>query len=170
MEGNRSMRITINANGLQVLRERLIRAQDAVMPAVVDAITETGNTIKEGLSHAAPRGLSSADEAAQPIEGDIPGRLGESFAFEVEADAVMVHGTVSTNQPQKLAFVVGGRGPIYPVNKRALYWQGLDHPVRSARASQANDFVSPVVDAAMAAIPERIEVAMAQVQLAMDEG
>ncbi len=38
-------------------------------------------------------------------------------------------------------WVINGRGDVYPVNKLALWWPGLDHPVKHAKPSQPNDFM-----------------------------
>ncbi|HZU01522.1 MAG TPA: hypothetical protein VFA10_17775 [Ktedonobacteraceae bacterium] len=160
------MRITINTDGLQRLRDALMAARDAVMPAVADAVEATCEQVQNGLSSAAPRG--TGDDAAEPPPGDAAGHLADSFSYALEAEEVMVTGTVSTSQPQKLAFVVEGRGEVFPVTKKALFWPGLAHPVRHAAASVANDFVSPVVDEAIGGLPEQFDAALSQVQVAMD--
>lgn len=38
-------------------------------------------------------------------------------------------------------YVENGRGPVYPVRKKALYWPELAHPVKRAGPAPANDFV-----------------------------
>lgn len=38
-------------------------------------------------------------------------------------------------------YVENGRGPVYPVRKKALYWPELAHPVKRAGPAAANDFV-----------------------------
>jgi hypothetical protein len=37
---------------------------------------------------------------------------------------------------------------IYPRTKKALYWEGAEHPVPSVAGMEANDFVSPITDVA----------------------
>ena len=57
---------------------------------------------------------------------------------------------------------VEGRGWIFPVSKRALMWEGLSHPVMSAAPSQANDFVTPIIDSVT-------DIVEAEVQALIDE-
>ena len=38
-------------------------------------------------------------------------------------------------------YVENGRGPVFPVVKKALYWPELGHPVAKAGPAPANDFV-----------------------------
>lgn len=42
-------------------------------------------------------------------------------------------------------YVENGRGPVYPVVKKALYWPELSHPVMRAGPAQANLFVERTV-------------------------
>lgn len=43
-------------------------------------------------------------------------------------------------------YVENGRGPVYPVRKKALYWPELPHPVGKAGPAKANDFVGRTRD------------------------
>ena len=69
--------------------------------------------------------------------------------------------TVRTKQPTKLEYVTQGTGlfgprgePIRPVTKKALFWEGADHPVRSVRGQEPNSFV----DEALAEAPTAEDV------------
>jgi len=45
-------------------------------------------------------------------------------------------------------WVILGRGEVLPVNKEALYWPELAHPVKRAGPSRPNDFMATAFDAA----------------------
>lgn len=132
----------VEQSGLSSLRDRFARASTRLNSLLEETMRDLGALSVDLLSDAAPRGTS---ENALAIGTDAPGRLADSFHFEQEATRV----DVKCNQPNKLNFVVNGRGPVRPVRKRALYWQGLDHPVKFARATEPNDFISPVVEEVM---------------------
>lgn len=140
--------IGVQQGGLDSLRGRLARASIMLTTMLESTMRDLGDYSVSLLSDAAPRGLRGNVEPP-PIAGDAPGRLANSFHFEQSGNRV----DVLCNQPAKLSFVVNGRGPVYPVRKRALYWYGLDHPVRYARASEPNDFITPVVGEIMAEAP-----------------
>ena len=151
--------ITITTN-LSEFITRIEEAKAALAPLVVEAMTNVGNDLVQQLSDAAPRGTG---EEATPPEGDASGRLAESFVMEAESDEMGAHVVVSTTQPQKLEWVRYGRGEVLPVVKKALFWPGLDHPVRRAGPSQPNDFVSPIVDSAAEMLYGLLDEAVAEV-------
>ena len=45
-------------------------------------------------------------------------------------------------------WVILGRGEVVPVQAKALWWPGLDHPVMRSRPSKPNDFMQTGFDAA----------------------
>jgi hypothetical protein len=45
-------------------------------------------------------------------------------------------------------WVILGRGEVVPVNAKALWWPGLDHPVMRSGPSRPNDFMQTGFDAA----------------------
>jgi hypothetical protein len=138
------MRIQIRTNLID-LRASLMNARAFLPTLLHEAATETGTLVAEELKVAAPVGKG---ESSSP-PGDAEGRLADSFFVQdeiVNAESATV--AVKTNQPIKLKFVVKGRGTVLPVNKHALYWKELGYPVRRAGPSKANDFVTPVLDAA----------------------
>lgn len=99
----------------------------------------------EDLGNAAPQGKG---EGGENPPGDAPGPLSESFSAyaEIHANGNSAVADVTTDQPLKFKFVTEGRGEVLPKTKKALFWKGLDHPVRRAGPAAANDFVSPVLD------------------------
>lgn len=134
------MQITIKANGLQELIERLESAKAAVKPAVQDALRQEGERMVDNLQSACPVGIN----AGPPPPGDAPGRLTDSIHLTENPGSINSSVEIRTNQPVKMKFVREGRGVVLPKVKKALYWKGLDHPVRRAGPSKANDFVSPI--------------------------
>lgn len=130
----------VGGGNLSDARARFARANAVLATMLESTMSDLGDYSVGLLQDAAPRGVHGEEEVP-PIAGDAPGRLYESFHFVQTGTRV----DVLCNQPAKLNFVVNGRGPVRPVRKRALYWYGLDHPVMYARASEPNDFITPVV-------------------------
>jgi len=140
------------------LRIRLQMAQAALGVVIPAAISQAGQNVADGLAAAAPHG---ANPDAPPVGSDAPGPLASSFESHVTASGADYAAVeVITTQPTKLGFVVNGHGPVAPVNKKALMWPGLPHPVRSARAVAPNDFVTPVTDAGTVAAVALLEEAI----------
>jgi hypothetical protein len=152
--------LTITGSGnVGELRLRLQMAQAAIGLVVPTVISQAGQYVADELKIAAPQGSSSGD--APPIEGDAPGHLADSFEQQMLASTADYAATqVITTQPRKLGFVVRGHGEVVPVNKRALMWQGLAHPVRKAKAVAPNDFVTPVLEAGVAQAVALLEEAI----------
>lgn len=137
--------LTIRSTGVNTLRIKLQMAHAAIGPAVATAIINSGEHVAQALATAAPRG-SSDSGSSQPMGDDEPGRLAESFLNQALASGPDYAATqVITTQPNKLNLVRNGRGEVRPRTKKALMWNGLDHPVRRSRAVAPNDFVSPVL-------------------------
>jgi hypothetical protein len=121
------------------MQARLAQVKGMLTPLVQQELRALGQQSVEALSQAAPYGKSGGGGG---LSGDAPGRLAESFYAYTEG----LQTKVQCEQPHKLNIIVNGRGPVRPVHKKALYWQGLPHPVKYARATKPNDFVSPVVE------------------------
>jgi hypothetical protein len=148
--------------GTAGLRLRLEQVRSSLMPAINGAVQQIGDDVARQLAQAAPVGASSGGEGT-PIAGDAPGKLKESFVADYEPGEASASTSVATTQPNKLRFVRDGRGPVYPVRKRALMWNGLPHPVRSAKATQPNDFVTPVLAEAAVLAYERLNEVVGEV-------
>lgn len=156
------MRIQLETN-ITELRARILDARSLLPSLIHDAANELGMVVVEDLKTAAPQGKG---ESSPP--GDAPGFLADSFFVQEESvseESTII--SVQTTQPQKLEYVVKGRGEVRPKVKRALYWEGLSHPVRRAGPTKANDFVSPVVDNAPTA-DEGLQMAFDEVQAILE--
>lgn len=138
----------------------------AELPAIMeDEVVAAGSELAAELGSAAPRsGVSGS-----AIEGDASGPLAESFTSDVEGSDGVVTLTVRTTQPTKLQFVRYGTGlygslnrRITPRIKRALYWEGAAHPVKSVAGQEANDFVSPLTSEAGSVINDRVAAAIGE--------
>lgn len=138
------MKLISNTDDIMALRQRLANTRAQLQPLLRQAVQDAGQWVAQNLSDAAPVG--KAESGGTPIDGDAPGRLNESFYVQDEGSTESSASvTVRTRQPVKLKFVVEGRGEVRPVNKKALYWPGLPHPVKRAGPAAANDFVTPVL-------------------------
>jgi hypothetical protein len=144
-------RVQVGA-GLTDLSLRIQQARAALPLLLADEVQLLANNAVMALSDAAPRG--KGEGGAEPIGNDAPGRLFESF--HVESNGSMA-ADVLCNQPQKLSFIVNGRGPVRPVRKKALMWKGLSHPVKYARATEPNDFVTPALDEVLADVDASLD-------------
>ena len=138
--------ITFAITGIAEAQARIAAIRAALPMALADALTDVGDAVTADLQARAPVGAD--DDDSQPAAaGDQAGRLRDSFVQDVtQASDTHASLVVRTTQPQKLAWVVDGRGDVYPVNKKALFWKAQGHPVMHAGPSKPNDFVSPVLD------------------------
>jgi len=142
-------------SALQSQLEGLARLRDELPGLIMSALNEAGSTLVQDLASAAPRGKGGGSSPP----GDSNGPLAESFVSSVLESTMIVR----TTQPTKLRYVTEGTGlygpygeRIYPTTKKALYWEGADHPVRSVAGQEANDFVSPITDEADGEITDLI--------------
>ncbi len=138
------MIINSDTSGLDALQLRL-QEMKMLLPGIIrDTAQIAGDAVASELGDAAPVGKG---EGSGNPPGDADGPLSESFsAFaEIHANGNSAVAEVRCSQPTKLKFVTQGRGEVLPKVKKALFWPGLDHPVRRAGPAKANDFVSPVL-------------------------
>lgn len=154
--------LALRISGIDELRARIAAIRVALPIAMQGAMQNIGDAVTADLQARSPVGT---DDESDPPEGDGPGRLRDSFESTVESQGdTQTTLIVRTTQPQKLAWVVNGRGDVYPVNKQALFWKGLGHPVKHSGPSQPNDFVDPVLmqveNYATSAFDEAIAVAL----------
>jgi hypothetical protein len=146
-----------DTSGIDALLARVSKAQSELSRVTKDAAQRVGDTVKEQLSSSAPKG-----RGGPPPPTDAPGPLSGSFAAHAEQQGAGAHMELKTSQGIKLKFVTEGRGVVLPRNKRALFWPGLTHPVKRAGPSNANDFVTPVLN-------RKDDVVEAEMQKAIQE-
>lgn len=140
-------RLTIRVEGLQDVRARLQSMRARLPEVVLGAAQQISNDTAVALSEAAPTGQGGG---GTPPGTDAEGPLKESFVVETDGDASAFTVAVLTTQPTKLRYVREGRGQVLPLRPAfALMWNGLDHPVARAGPSTANDFATPVLQAAL---------------------
>lgn len=137
------MQLIADTSGLDALIMRFEDARATLPGLLQEAVQEAGHLLAEDLGAAAPVGPIEGPAGGTPPPGDGEGKLRDSFYVQDESETSV---SVRTTQPQKLDYVVNGRGEVLPVVKKALMWPGLPHPVKRAGPSQANDFVTPVLD------------------------
>ncbi len=149
--------IDTSATNQMLLRLRAIEA--SLMPNIIEALADIGAHVEEELSAHAPVGKG---EEGPPIGGDAAGRLADSFRMTLSGNEAAAAVQVTTDQPTKLKIIREGRREVRPVQKKALFWQGLDHPVKRSRATQPNDFVTPVLEEAKEYARERLSEAVGE--------
>lgn len=110
---------------------------DIEKPTLPDA-----SEVESKVSETIERILDTLASIAEEIAPQKTGQLAASHVYEV-------HGTTGelTNTVEYLPYVIFGRGWVFPVEKKALYWEELDHPVAYARPAEANDYLSVAVEA-----------------------
>jgi hypothetical protein len=93
-----------------------------------------------------------AESVADILANNAPvntGRLKDAITYLVNGDTVEVGDTddlvYSDDDFYYWDVVINGRGPIYPVNAKALWWPGLPHPVKSAGPAEGQPFVDDSV-------------------------
>jgi len=152
------MYLTINARGIQLLQQKIAAKQEALITSIPRAMQQISDDAISVLQVATPVG--SSDGSGIPPGSDAPGRLRDSYQSDITSSDTEASLVIRTTQPTKLGYVVNGRGWVYPVSKKALFWQGLPHPVKSARPSQPNDFITPELPAIIDRAVLRIEAAI----------
>ncbi len=145
--------------------ERLMAVQQAFPSMVQEQAARYGTQIAAALHDAAPKGEGSGEH------------LADSFASKTAngSDAVIV--TVTSNQAQKLKWVVFGTGiygprggRIVPTTKRALFWEGAAHPYRSIAGMRPNDFVRPTLERELASMDGLLSAMAQETALLFEEG
>jgi hypothetical protein len=144
------MHLTIDAQGLGKLQMKFAGMGMALASAIPSAMQQIGDEAESLLQVASPVGQNSGGKNIPP-PGDAPGALRDSYRSQIIASMVDSSLSVTTTQPSKLYYVTHGRGWVFPGamtgragGKKALYWQGLPHPVPWARPSTPNDFITAV--------------------------
>jgi hypothetical protein len=149
--------VRIQEGTLRALQEQVAQARTQVDLLLNAELERLGAYAVDLLSADAPRGKSGS--GGSPIGTDAPGALANSFRWERAENQV----DVLCSQPNKLDIIVNGRGPVYPRNKKALFWEGLDHPVKFARATTPNDFVTPAIEAVIYEVGASADAAAAHI-------
>jgi HK97 gp10 family phage protein len=100
--------------------------------------------LNAALAHAMTRIVQSIAADAQSLVPVNTGRLKSSIQWEIDGTI----GRVSTDVPY-WRYVEYGTAPhvITPVNKRALHWEGADHPVARVNhpGTPAKPFLRPAL-------------------------
>jgi hypothetical protein len=146
--------------GITALRARIATAT-AMLPFIVRTHALAGvEQLKEEIAMAAPVGRGPGGDAGDsaPPPGDAEGKLFESFRAEIfGAEGITTTTRLTTVQPLKLLWVRFGTGiygpsgmRIYPRFAQALYWPGAPHPYSSIAGMRPYDFVTPILDNALA--------------------
>jgi hypothetical protein len=145
------VKITINGQGVQDLLNKITDAKAEFPYILEDAVKVAGEEVRSGLSDAAP----TSNKGGPPPAGDGSGTLADSFYSQSSTSNAHVSLTVGTHQPTKVKFLRYGTGiygptgqRIRPKTKKALFWDGADHPYRSVAGIRPNDFITPVIDKA----------------------
>ena len=148
--------MSINANGAKQLQLRLITAQDRIPARLETAMLDIGAELIIRLRQASPKG----HEAGPPIGSDAPGRLADSYHARVTGGKSRIKLVVTSDEPTKLKIVRKGRKAVHAKNKKALYWKGAQHPVKSVKATRPNEFVFPTLTSAMPMMIQKLTEAM----------
>lgn len=104
------------------------------LPSPEEAESKISETIEKILDTMA----SIAEEIAPRKTGE----LAASHTYDVKGNTGEL-----TNTADYLQYVLYGRGWVFPVVKKALYWEELEHPVAYARPAEPQDYFSTVIDA-----------------------
>ena len=120
---------TSNAN--EVLSQ-LIKIEPNVRQAVIDSVNYTAE-------------LAISVETAKLWGHNKVGKLAQIRTGEMSQTIVPI-------KPY-LVIQEKGRGTVYPVVKKALWWEGLPHPIPSAGPVKADPFVKPAYEKAMVMFP-----------------
>lgn len=157
-----------DTSGIDMLIARISKARAELPRVVTEAAQRAGDTLKQQLSSAAPRGkLHSLYSKSPP--GDVPGLLSESFSALAEQTSTGATLELKTNQPLKFQYVtIGtgiyvGKGVIKPLKAKALWWPGAPHPFKSVRGIKGKDFSKPVISKANDVVKTEMQTATQEI-------
>jgi len=125
-----------------------------------------GEEVRDRVMLAAGRGINSVlADCVREAKGDAPritatlqGGIQMRVARQVSRSVVAGMWGI-WNVKYALAVILGTRPHVIrPRRKKALYWPGADHPVKSVQhpGTRGRDFVRPVADRLYPQLPERI--------------
>lgn len=152
--------------GLDKLLARVRQAQSELPRITQAGAQRAGDTLKQQLSSAAPRGKNPGP----PPRGDAPGPLAGSFSAKAEQSTNGATLEVKTSQPLKLKYVTkgtgifAGKGVIRPLQAKALFWPGAAHPYRSVKGMKGKDFVKPITDRARDVVKTEMQKAIQEIR------
>ena len=109
---------------------------DDWLETVIDGMEEQAGYMVEGVLNV----YELVSRYSSPVK---TGDLMNSIISEVDGLSGDVIPTIFYAQ-----WVILGRGEVVPVNAKALWWPGLDHPVMRSGPSRPNDFMQTGFDAA----------------------
>lgn len=98
--------------------------------------------VEAKVSETIQRILDTLASIAEEIAPRKTGQLAHSHTYTVEGNTGEL-----TNTVDYLQYVLYGRGWVFPVEKKALYWEELDHPVAYARPAEPNDYFTLAIEA-----------------------
>lgn len=79
-------------------------------------------------------------EGTAIMKTEVPVKSGQ-LQGSVHSEEMSDHSWFIGTDKYYAEYVENGRGPVFPVRKKALYWPELSHPVAKAGPAPANDFV-----------------------------
>lgn len=99
--------------------------------ALMSKADEVDDKVREALTGV----LEELKDVLVSISPVKTGGLVSSYYYEVQGSTGFV-----SNLADYLHFVIKGRGWVFPVEKKALYWEELPHPVAYARPAEGHDY------------------------------
>lgn len=139
--------------------------------AVTARLLGAGERVRESIRKEIARlTIEAQSDVKRKLSGEVlnvrTGRLRRSITQTVRVERDAIVGRVGTNveygRAWEQGFTVRAR-VIEAINKKALYWPGARHPVRSVfqpeRKVGARPFLKPALDAKRSAIRDRITAA-----------
>lgn len=105
-----------------------------------DALMEKPHEVQGKIEETLEKILNQLQGIAENTAPVKTGNLRDSHTWSVEGSTGEL-----TNTVHYLQWVLYGRGWVFPVEKKALYWPELPHPVAYARPAPPNDYFSAVV-------------------------
>lgn len=105
-----------------------------------DALMEKPHEVQGKIEETLEKILNQLQGIAENTAPVKTGNLRDSHIISIEGST----GELS-NLAYYLPFVLHGRGWVFPVRRKALWWPELPHPVAYARPAPPNDYFSAVV-------------------------
>lgn len=86
------------------------------------------------------------EEGVQVMKSEVPVKTG-ALRASIHSQRLSERSWSIGTDIHYAEYVEHGRGPVFPVTKKALYWPELGHPVKRAGPAEANRFLERTVAA-----------------------
>jgi len=105
-------------------------------------LDETRSGLREQFHYMVQNILNTYMLIASVLAPEKSSELRQSTTYDMESEFSGIVWAMAKH----FAWIILGRGEVVPVNKKALYWPELSHPVMRSGPTTPNDYMADTVD------------------------